>query len=301
MPYRPFRAVVDDVARLSPSFIRVTFGGAELAGFGPAGLAFDQRIKLIFPTSAGELPDLPADGNWYEHWRTLPEHDRGVMRTYSIRDVERDARGTRLSVDFVLHLGTDGADSSGPAATWAHGARSGDELVVIGPDRDEDSGSGIEFSPGATREFRLFGDETAAPAIARILGDLPAGSVGEAAIEVPTAEDVLPLTAPAGVRVRWLPRDGAAHGSLLATAAGVVTQTPAEPDDAPLLWETPLYSSSGERLDAAPGRDGDVYYWIAGESGMVTGMRRGLVKTHGIPRSRVSFMGYWKRGVAMRG
>jgi len=34
---------------------------------------------------------------------------------------------------------------------------------------------------------------------------------------------------------------------------------------------------------------------------MVTALRRHLVKERGVARSQVAFMGYWKRGVAMRG
>ncbi len=66
-----------------------------------------------------------------------------------------------------------------------------------------------------------------------------------------------------------------------------------------LLWETPEYSSLGEEIapDDAAGR----YFWIAGESGVVTTLRRHLVKDLGIDRAQVAFMGYWRRGVAMRG
>ena len=46
-------------------------------------------------------------------------------------------------------------------------------------------------------------------------------------------------------------------------------------------------------------RDG-VYAWIAGESRTVTGLRRALVKDHGIDRRQVAFMGYWRHGVAMK-
>ncbi|MFT4284408.1 MAG: SIP domain-containing protein, partial [Protaetiibacter sp.] len=56
----------------------------------------------------------------------------------------------------------------------------------------------------------------------------------------------------------------------------------------------------GEEI-AGPVANADRYYWIAGESGVVTTLRRHLVKDLGIDRSQVSFMGYWRRGVAMRG
>jgi NADPH-dependent ferric siderophore reductase len=65
-----------------------------------------------------------------------------------------------------------------------------------------------------------------------------------------------------------------------------------------------LYSASGEPLDDhhVLGHDlAGVFAWIAGESSMVTKLRRGLVKEVGVDRSQVAFMGYWRRGVAMKG
>ena len=35
--------------------------------------------------------------------------------------------------------------------------------------------------------------------------------------------------------------------------------------------------------------------------GVVTTLRRHLVKDHGIDRAQVAFVGYWRRGVAMKG
>ncbi len=43
-----------------------------------------------------------------------------------------------------------------------------------------------------------------------------------------------------------------------------------------------------------------LYAWIAGESKVVTGLRRHLVNELHIDRSQVAFMGYWRRGVAMK-
>jgi NADPH-dependent ferric siderophore reductase len=114
------------------------------------------------------------------------------------------------------------------------------------------------------------------------------------------------------VRLVWLPREGAPLGERLraelleglgvATAEGerpVVAPEEVDPD----LWETPTWSSSGEDLDApslpgAPGLEG-VYAWIAGESRVVTGLRRTLVRDLGMDRRQVAFMGYWREGVSM--
>lgn len=71
----------------------------------------------------------------------------------------------------------------------------------------------------------------------------------------------------------------------------------------PNMWETPIYSSTGERLvddDAGSGLAADLYALIAGESEVVTTLRRALVNELVLPRSQVTFMGYWREGVAMR-
>jgi NADPH-dependent ferric siderophore reductase len=75
-----------------------------------------------------------------------------------------------------------------------------------------------------------------------------------------------------------------------------------DPDEVdPDLWETPFYSSSGEEIEATEpvGHEG-IYAWIAGESKVVTGLRRHLVNELGFDRRQVAFMGYWRRGVAMQ-
>lgn len=298
---------VTAVKRLSPSFVRVELGSPMLADFGVDGPLLDQRIKLIFPTDTGELASFEgADESWLATWLDRPTAERGHMRTYTVRAVRGFGTDTRLVVDFVLH---EGEDCSGPGSAWAAGARVGDRLVTMGPRRGVPFG-GIEFRPGFARELLLVGDETAVPAISSILDDLPNGTAGTAFLEVPVAGDVLDVRCPVGMEVVWLPREGAPHGSRLTkavldhlgTAAAVPEIAPDEVD--PDLWETPTYSSSGELVDetvVAVGHDLDgLYAWIAGESAVVTGLRRHLVRDLGVDRRQVAFMGYWRRGVSMR-
>lgn len=295
----PVTATVLSAEKLSPHFTRITFA---TPGVGSSGSGiFDQRIKLIFPTPGHALPVLSdADENWYAAWCALPEATRGVMRTYSIRTLDETVAPVRLTVDFVTHI------DPGPAAAWAEGATRGDEIIIVAPQPGAET-SGIEFAPGDATDIVLAGDETAAPAIARILGDLGPATTGVAFIEIPTPADVLHIHAPSGVNVRWLPRVGAGHGELLTPAVlghlGVrlIDAHPTVAESASdLLWETPAFSSMGEELTETRS-DRHTYYWIAGESTVVTRLRRTLVKEHGLDRSQVAFMGYWKQGVAMRG
>ena len=307
-PYVLGRAEVRAVERVSPNFIRVTFGGDELDEFGTPGDVYDARIKLIFPPASGVLPPLDRDtDDWWGSYLAVPEEERGSMRTYSIRELRvLPSGGTEVVVDFVLHLAPG---LTGPASLWASSAGDGDEILMVGPRRDREERGGIEYAPGSASQVCLVGDETAAPAIARILEDAPRDLRGIAFIEVPEAADILPIDAPDGVEVHWLPRGDAAHGlRAIPTVldylgdtghAGEITVQDAEGEE--LVWETPVYSGSGEEIPSAADAAGDRYFWIAGESGVVTTLRRHLVKELGVDRAQVAFMGYWRRGVAMRG
>lgn len=292
------------VERLSPSFVRVELASPALAAFGVDGPLFDQRIKLIFPGSAG-LPSFEgADEAWMTTWFEQPEEERGSMRTYTVRDVLGEGSETRLVVDFVLH---GPGEPSGPGGDWGAHAEVGQRLVVMAPRKGVPFG-GIEFDPADATQLLLVGDETALPAIASILEDLPTDAAGSVFVEVPLTADVQELRRPAGVSLTWLPRDGAArgaeiHGAVLDLLGAEVAEPVVDEVD-PDLWETPTYSSSGEEVETTVtvvGHEHDgLYAWIAGEAKVVTGLRRALVKDLGVDRHQVCFMGYWRVGVAMR-
>ncbi|MCQ9371515.1 siderophore-interacting protein [Corynebacterium sp. 35RC1] len=278
--YLPMLAEVREVETLSPHLVRVVFGGEALQQCTPADPVFDQRIKFIF----GLDPHTDLGADWYAGWQELGQ---GVMRTYTIREVSWRNGEQQIAVDFVLHPG-------GPAAQWAQEVAVGDELLFVGPTIPGDWG--VDFLPGAARNVVLAGDETALPAIASILSGLGEEFSGRAFIEVPTAQDVLSDVRHPNFEVRWLAREGAAHGELLTQEMlGESVEVGDEPET--LVWETPTFSTEGAELeDRDP--NAQMYYWIAGESKMVTGIRRVLVREREVPRSQVSFMGYWRQGRA---
>lgn len=298
---------VVSVERLSPSFVRVVFGGAELADFGVEGERYDQRIKLIFPDpETGAITSVAdADESWWTTWLDQPTEERGHMRTYTIRDVRGSGVDTTIVVDIVLHLV---GDQVGPGSNWAAGAAPGDRLVMLAPRRGFPYG-GIEFAPAAGADLLMVADETAVPAVCTVLEQLPPTATGAVFMEVPTAADVLDVSGPDGVSVTWLARDDAPLGQRLHDEVvahlgipGASVEVAADEVD-PDLWETPSYSSSGEEIapTRAVGHEFDgLYAWIAGESKVVTGLRRHLVNELHIDRSQVAFMGYWRRGVAMK-
>jgi NADPH-dependent ferric siderophore reductase len=291
------------VQQVSPSFVRVELASPALADFGIDGPRYDQRIKLIFPAAAPLDAFEGVDEAWMQAWFARPAEERGHMRTYTVRDVRGTGADTRLVVDFVLHVG-DGP--AGPGASWAAQAKVGDRIATMAPRAGVPFG-GIEFVPGTAGRLLLVGDETAVPAVISILAGLSPEAEGAAFLEVPVSGDVQTVEHPEGVGVTWLPRDGAPRGVALHQAVldhlGASVPVPEVDEVDPDLWETPTYSSSGEEIDDAVvvGHDfHGLYAWIAGESKVVTGLRRALVNDLGIDRRQVAFMGYWRVGVAMK-
>ncbi|MFZ6993757.1 siderophore-interacting protein [Curtobacterium sp. RRHDQ66] len=291
--YRVFSVRVAAVTSLTPHFVRVTLTGDELGAFSSVGL--DQRIKVVLPIPGLGFTDLPDGEDWYAAWRALPDEARNPLRTYTVRSFRPDAH--ELDIDFVAH------GDVGPASRWVSSCRVGDELRIVGPavpsSPAELPTGAAEFAPGSANRILLAGDETAAPAICAILEALDVSTVGHVFIEVPTDADRLPVTAPAGVEVRWIARNGASHGVRMtdqvhawastAVAGGACSSSDELVDvdvDQQVLWDIP------------PVTDSQLYAWIAGEAGCITELRRHLVRGVGLDRKQVAFMGYWRHGKA---
>jgi NADPH-dependent ferric siderophore reductase len=290
-PFLLHRVRVARRHRLSDGFVRITFTGPTLHRFADPGL--DQRIKLILPAADGSLDGLPLADDWYAAWRELPDERRPVVRTYTTRAVRQEEQ--EVDVDLVVH------EPCGPAGRFATGCREGDEAVLCGPNPAcTSTGGGIDFRlPSTSDRVLIAGDETALPAIARILEALPAHVRGTVLVEVPRAADADQLSAHPGVELRVLARGPAETGSLLAPAVRAAARllltpsaagAPEDVDvDEDLLWEVP-----GE--GAIPRGDGPFYAWLAGEAGAIKAIRRILVGELGIDRRSVAFMGYWRAG-----
>lgn len=290
---RIFRARVTRIAQITPSFRRFTVTGDDIDEYGDPG--FDQRIKVVFPTETVSIDAMPTGDDWYTEWRALPEDARPPFRTYTTRAV----RPGEVDIDMVAH------EPDGPASKWIQSATIGDEILISAPTIHATGVSyGIDFVPPAqTDDYLLVGDETAAPAIAVILEQLPPEATGVVILEVPHEQDVAYLPAHPGFRVHaaargdderheYLERAVREHaGALCPNGRGSEVE---EVDiDSGILWEVPRTAKGGAALKSAP-----LYAWIAGEAGAVKSLRRHLVKDVGVDRRAVSFMGYWRLGRA---
>ena len=236
------------VADVTPSVRRVVLTGtpAAVTAAGPT-------ISLLVPRVGDADPRWPhvaRDGRIV--W---PAGAHGVaLRSYTAR--RQDALAGEVEIDFVLH-------GDGPAAAWAAAAAPGAPLGVAG-------GGSLGERPAA--ELLLAGDETALPAITRILGAAAPGTRGLALVEVADAAEEQPVPAPDGVTVRWLHRDGTPPGESALLVDAVAALQPFGPD---------------------------VFAWIGAESAAVRAIRADLRGRWGVGRAQHHAIGYWRRGRAM--
>lgn len=251
---------------LGASFVRVTVGGDGLARFAPMG--FDQWFRMFLPGPGRHAPTLPgaADHSWWPQMQAMPEQIRPILRNYTVRDYReagcgRYGPGAELVVDVATHGDT------GPASAWARTAEPGAALALL------DEGIMFHRPAGATWQI-VVGDESALPAIAGILApsaERNDATVTEVFVEVSHLEDVAAQNLVTGPRTRVHP----------------VTRTDVRPGAQVL-----------DAVRAAELPDGPGYGFVVGESGLVTAMRRHLVRERGLEKSAVTFSGYWKYGAA---
>lgn len=246
--------ILDVVAcrTLTPHMRRLTLAGENVARF--AGLEA-LHLNLMVQRPEAEEPQWPHVGaNGVIAWER--PHLRPLMRKYTVRSLDL-AAGT-LEIDFVLH------DDAGPGSAFAERATVGDRVGVVGP-----GGGGL-----AAADWYLFaGDETALPAIARMLEHLPADACGKVFLEVADAAEVQPLSAPPPVAIEWLFRDGRAAGSTTLLVDAI---------------RGTLFPEEGKK----------VYLWAGCEFEAFRAIRAFARQKKRLPNSEHLVVSYWRRGAA---
>lgn len=184
-------ARVVGVQRLTPTMVRISFSGGELAAFNMPD-ATDAYINVAIPPQGAPYDAVfdPA------HVRAEHSQDHWpARRRYTVR--HWDAANQLLTVDFVVH-------GDGVAGAWAAAAEPGTVLVFEGP-----SGG---YRPDVAADWHLFvGDESALPAIAASLEAVPAGTLAIVRLVCDSPAHELALASAGSLDIRWLHRSGTAE------------------------------------------------------------------------------------------
>ena len=163
---------------------------------------------------------------------------------------------SEIDIDFAQH------GELGPASHWAAAAAPGDEVAIYGPASDYEL-------PEKAQWQLIVGDESALPAIGAIVESLRFSQRARVFVEIADRRDEQSFETAADVEISWLHRGA----------------TPAH--ESQLLLDA-------VRSSAIPDIHG--YFWLAGESSVVTALRRHLVNERGVHRRQVNFTGYWRHG-----
>lgn len=288
--YRLFNVQLARKTMISPSLLSLVFHGPDVAQMKCDSP--DQRIKMLFPSEDGTSSSLPAQGVWYQLTQEMPKAKRPIVRTYTLRHVDREKE--EVTVEFVSH-GTEG-----PASAWAINAQPGDPLQMVAPNAQfpQDSG-GYEWTPSTgLQKALIIADETALPAARGILELLATQEKPprvQAFFEVPEEGDCIDLSTYSFAEINWLPRNPfkATHGERLISAVRERAQTPQTSGNAVAFRE----ETEDELLwDKATSDDREFYGWVAAESTVVKMLRRYLIGECGINHDAINFMAYWSKG-----
>ncbi len=236
--------------RLTPHIRRITFAGRNLHCF-----ATDEHLHvglLLPPPGAPRKTwlNVQADGR-ASLWNESP---RPVNRKYTIRAI--DPSMEQIDIDFVLH------EDGGPGGAWAARAETGDLVGILGP-----GGRGLSSADW----YLIAGDETALPAIRRMMDAMPDDARGEVIIEVADSREEQQFRVPPGMTLSWLHRNGtiAGRSDLLQNAVRAV------------------------RLP----HDGRPFVWVGAEFEAVQQIR-GHFKSTGLAKADQLVVAYWRRGIA---
>lgn len=248
-PVRLRMAHVARIEQLSPLMRRIIFTGDDLHDFSSA--AADDHVKLFFPLPGQDTPVLPDVDTGGRPVRSASP--AVIKRDYTPRFFNPETN--ELAIEFVLH-------GDGPAATWAVQAQPGQTLGIGGP-----KGSFVVSENYA--HYLLIGDQTALPAIARRLKEMPDGANVTAMIEVADAKEERPLASKANASIIWLPRNGVEAGK--STVLQEALKSYSLPSD-------------------------DLHAWIGAEIETARQLRTLLIEEKGMTRDHIRAAGYWRLG-----
>jgi NADPH-dependent ferric siderophore reductase len=242
---------VADVRDLTPHMRRVRFAGKDLGRFGKFG---GMHVRVLFPTQAVPEPVWPMLGaNGLPLWPS--EERRPAARVYTIRSL--DVEAGFMDVDFLVHEG----ESVGSA--WAVQASPGQKVGIMGP---------VGRPVRQADWYLLGGDETALPAIGRLLETLPPKTRGTAFIEIADECERQSIANSTQIELHWLERGGREAGA-----------------DERLVQQM---------LSVQWPQEGSAFGWFAAEAAAAATVRDHWRGAMGLGRDQTLAAAYWRRGTA---
>ena len=219
---------------------------AMSSNFEPCGCFGSKRSVR---TSSVSLADF-VSASFDDHVKFILDADSEtpVKRDYTPRQFDRQAQ--ELTLEFALH-------GDGPAAEWAAQAQTGQVVAIGGP-------RGSFVVPVDFDWHLLIGDETALPAIARRLEELPAATRVIAVLRTADLADRRSFATAADLSLHWASSD-----------------------------EDLLNVVKALTLPAGEG-----YVWCAGEASTAASLRRILVEEKGHDPQAIRAAAYWKKGAS---
>ncbi|MFD1198512.1 DUF2218 domain-containing protein [Brucella gallinifaecis] len=251
LPY--FREMkVVSVSNVTPHMRRVRLQGENLQRFSQHGL----HIRLLFAPPTLAKPQWPIMG---EDGRPIwPEGEAQIVaRVYTIRRIDVDAGW--VDIDMVVH----GDDCDAPGSGWAMSVKAGDIVGMTGP-------GGGDAAHDANW-YLLAGDETALPAIGRILERLPQGAKAVVRVEIDSAAEEQLIQSKADVDLQWLHRNGEEAGT------------------------TTLLQDAVRAVDL-PDSEEKIFVWAGCEFNAFRTIRTYMRKERNVPKDKQLIVAYWRRG-----
>ncbi len=208
------------------------------------------RITLI-GESLSDFVSLGAD----DHVKVLVPGANGEMEMRDYTPRSYDNQAGRLVLDFAVH-------EAGPATKWALETKPGATVTIAGP-------RGSAVITGVSK-WVLVGDETALPAIGRLIEEAKAGDEIIAIGAVTGSAEEQQFASAAALDMRWVHRPALA-----------VTD--------PL----PIIAALDELALTA-----DTFVWVAAEASVARAIKIYLTENRNHPLPWLKAAGYWTRGLA---
>lgn len=228
-------ASISEISDISPHMRRICFYSNDFDGW-PLGLE-SAHVKIIVPKPGETQLTTNMLGR------------KKCMRSYTVRKFNPDQK--KLTIDFAVN------DHVGLVTNWAGSAKIGDVAGFMGPGT-------VKHRDFHADWHLLVADFTGLPAAVTTIEKLPETAQGYAVIQVPSLQDIQPVSTPTELELEWL-----------------VNPNPVKPM---------LYS----RVAAYKWKNGEPAIFIATEAFQMKQIKALVKNRKGYNSLKVYASGYWK-------